>query len=202
MKITHALAGALTLAIIVPLMDRAHRLLGALALAACMIVTVLVWPAWAAEDDAASPAAMHAVIAQSQPAATARSARLHPSGVRVRQRLHGIAPRGDMLRGVTPALAAKAREIVAACGSRVVSGVRHTRVAGSHRMSLHASGRAVDIQGNPACIYAALRGWRGGVSTDYGRAPGGPHVHFSLGGREDGLRFAHHHSRRVRVAWR
>jgi hypothetical protein len=173
-----------------------HALMGALTLAC------LTSPALAYSGDAASPAAMHAAVAQSQPAARARVARLHPHGVRIKQRLHGYAPRGDMLRGVTPALAAKAREIVAACGSRVVSGVRHTRIAGTHRMSLHASGRAVDMQGNPSCIYAALRGWPGGVSTDYGRAPGGPHVHFSLGGREDGRRFAHRHSRRVRVAWR
>ena len=107
--------------------------------------------------------------------------------------------RGDMLRGLTPALAAKAREITSACGARVVSGVRHTRIAGSHRLSLHASGRAVDLAGAPACIYAHLRGWPGGVSTDYGRVR---HVHVSLGGREDGLRFAHYQPRRVRVAWR
>ncbi len=100
------------------------------------------------------------------------------------------------LRGVYAPLAAKAREIAAACGSRVVSGVRHTRVAGTRRMSLHASGHAVDMQGNPACIYAHLRGWAGGYSTDYGRVR---HVHISLGGREDGARFAHrgrrHHHR-------
>lgn len=171
-----------------------HALMGALTLAC------LTSPALAYSGDAASPAAMHAVASQSQPAATTRSARLHPHGVRVRQRLHGIAPRGDMLRGVTPVLAAKAREIVAACGSRVVSGVRHTRIAGTHRMSLHASGLAVDLAGNPGCIYAHLRGWPGGYTTDYARVR---HVHVSgPGGREDGLKFAHHHSRRVRVAWR
>lgn len=92
------------------------------------------------------------------------------------------------LSGVYGPLAMKAREISAACGSRVISGVRHTRVAGTRHMSLHASGRAVDMQGNPACIYARLRGWSGGYSTDYGRVR---HVHISLGGREDGVRFAH-----------
>lgn len=92
------------------------------------------------------------------------------------------------LAGVTPPLAAKARQIVGACGSRVTSGVRHTRAAGSRRLSLHASGRAVDLAGNPRCIYRMLAGWPGGVSTDYGRVR---HVHVSYGGREHGLRFAH-----------
>lgn len=106
--------------------------------------------------------------------------------------------RAGVLAGVSPALAAKAREISAACGSRVISGVRHTRIAGSHRWSLHASGRAVDMQGNPGCIYAHLRGWSGGYSTDYGRVR---HVHISLGGREDGIRFSHRGGR-TRLAWR
>ena len=60
-------------------------------------------------------------------------------------------------------------------------------------MSLHASGRAVDMKGNPSCIYAHLHGWPGGYSIDYGRVH---HVHISLGGREDGLRFAHGGHRR------
>lgn len=98
-----------------------------------------------------------------------------------------------MLAGVYAPLAAKAREIESACGSVVISGRRHTRVAGSRRWSLHASGHAVDMRGNPGCIYAHLRGFGGGYSTDYGRVR---HVHISLGGREDGLRFAHHHVRR------
>lgn len=102
------------------------------------------------------------------------------------------------LAGVYAPLAAKAREIESVCRSRVISGVRHTRVAGSHRMSLHASGHAVDMQGNPSCIYAHLRGWSGGYSTDYARVR---HVHISLGGREDGIRFAHRGGR-TRIAWR
>jgi len=97
------------------------------------------------------------------------------------------------LSGVSAPLAAKARQIVSACGSTVISGLRHTRVAGTGRMSLHASGRAVDLRGNPACIYGHLAGWPGGYSTDYGRVL---HVHVSLGGREDGIRFAHHHVQR------
>lgn len=102
------------------------------------------------------------------------------------------------LAGVYGPLASKAREIESACGSRVISGLRHTRVAGSRRMSLHASGHAIDIAGNPGCIYARLRGFRGGYSIDYGRVL---HVHISLGGGEDGARFAHYSSRR-RYAFR
>ncbi len=102
------------------------------------------------------------------------------------------------LDGIYAPLAAKAREIESACGSRVISGLRHTRVAGSRRWSLHASGHAVDMQGNPGCIYARLRGWSGGYSTDYGRVR---HVHISLGGREDGIRFARRGGR-TRIAWR
>lgn len=105
------------------------------------------------------------------------------------------------LAGVAAPLASKAAEIVRACGSRVVSAVRHTRVAGTRLMSLHASGRAVDLAGNPACIYRHLAGWPGGVSTDYGRVR---HVHVSYdpGGREWALRFAHnrHKSAKRRVA--
>ncbi|MFT4097053.1 MAG: hypothetical protein QM651_08000 [Rhodoblastus sp.] len=96
--------------------------------------------------------------------------------------------RAGMLAGVYAPLAAKARELESACGSVVISGRRRTRVRGTGHWSLHASGHAVDMRGNPACIYAHLRGWPGGYSTDYARVL---HVHFSLGGREDGLRFAH-----------
>jgi hypothetical protein len=53
---------------------------------------------------------------------------------------------------------------------------------------MHASGRAVDIRGNPSCIHGHLQGWPGGYSVDYGVQ----HVHISLGGHEDGLRFSHH----------
>jgi len=97
------------------------------------------------------------------------------------------------LAGVVGPLATKAQQIVAACGSRVVSAVRRgSRIRGGHH-SNHALGRAVDLQGNPRCIYAMLKGWPGGVSTDYGSAPGGAHVHvsYSPGGMEWGLRFAH-----------
>lgn len=111
--------------------------------------------------------------------------------------------RGVSISGIVPALAAKAAAISAACpGAHVISAVRHTRIRGTRRMSLHASGEAVDMRGNPSCIYAQLRDWPGGYSTDYGRAQ---HVHISLSssGREMGLRFAHgggrgkHHHRRM-----
>ncbi len=153
---------------------------------------------------AVSPAA-HAQSALewavSQGAITSRVAS-HGSRIVIDKRFARRVPRAEssagMLAGVSAPLAAKAREIESACGSRVISGVRHTRVAGSRRWSLHASGRAVDMTGNPGCIYARLRGWSGGYSTDYARVH---HVHISLGGREDGIRFAHR-SGRMRIAWR
>ena len=97
---------------------------------------------------------------------------------------------GSALAGIVPPLAAKAREIVAACGARVVSGIRHSAVKGTRLISLHASGHAVDISGNPKCIYRALARWPGGYSTDYARVR---HVHISYApsGREWGARFAH-----------
>lgn len=108
--------------------------------------------------------------------------------------------RSVSLRGVTPVLADKAREIMHDCDSIVVSAV-----AGRGYRSNHPTGRAVDLRGNPACIYAHLKEWPGGVSTDYATAPGGPHVHVSYNphGQEWGLRFAHRHKHgHVRVAAR
>lgn len=98
----------------------------------------------------------------------------------------------DKMAGVVEPLRAKAREIVGACGSTVISAIRYTRVAGTGgRLSLHASGRAVDIKGNPSCIYSHLRGWPGGYSVDYGRVQ---HVHISYAphGPEWGARFHHY----------
>lgn len=95
------------------------------------------------------------------------------------------------LAGVVAPLVAKAQEIVGACHSRVISARRANR-------SNHPIGRAVDIQGNPGCIYAHLQGWPGGYSTDYATAPNAPHVHVSYnpGGMEWGVRFVHHHGHR------
>lgn len=98
--------------------------------------------------------------------------------------------------GVRPELVALASTLASACGSRVISGYRHTHVAGTRRWSLHASGKAIDVAGNPTCVYSHLRSWPGGVSIDYGRVQ---HVHISYdpeGGREMGLRFAHYGHRR------
>lgn len=104
--------------------------------------------------------------------------------------------------GVVAPLAAKVAEIQSSCGSRVVSAVRHSYIAGTRRISLHASGKAVDMAGNPSCIYSHLAGWSGGYSTDYGRVA---HVHISYdatGGREMGIRFAHGGGRSHRHAHR
>ena len=134
-----------------------------------------------------------------QPSILSQFFRLSPvyeSGKIVRQGIrHGyrVAHHSfSMLHGVYAPLASKAQEIVSACGSTVISGVRHTFVEGTHSLSEHATGHAVDVRGNPACIYSHLSGWPGGYSTDYSTMQ---HVHISLGGREDGLRFVHHHSR-------
>jgi hypothetical protein len=94
---------------------------------------------------------------------------------------------------VPGALLAKVNELKAACGAKVVSAHRAGARTPSGHVSNHAIGRAVDLQGNPGCMYARLKNWPGGVSTDYWTAPGGPHVHISYnpGGMEWGLRFAH-----------
>lgn len=114
-------------------------------------------------------------------------------------------PKGNVsLSGVVPELASFARRIVSDCGSKVISAVRNTRVRGSGAISLHASGRAVDIAGNPACIAKHLAGWGGGASNDYHRIRPA-HYHISWGGREHGKRFAHYQgrkARRIRVAAR
>lgn len=99
--------------------------------------------------------------------------------------------------GLVGPLQAKLASIQAACpGTHAISGVRHTRIAGTLRMSLHAQGKAVDVRGPYGCIYAQLKGWSGGYSTDAGRMQ---HIHISYddaGGREMGLRFAHGGGRR------
>lgn len=100
--------------------------------------------------------------------------------------------RSVSVSGLVPSLREKVNEIVADCGSVVVSAVSRRYVAGTGHLSLHASGRAADLEGNPTCIYAHLKGWTsngGGYSTDYGSVG---HVHISHGGREAGLAFTHH----------
>ena len=113
-----------------------------------------------------------------------------PAAVDPVERESKAAP-STSISGIVPELAAKVAQIQSACpGAHVISGIRHTRIRGSGRMSLHATGEAVDMRGNPSCVYAQLRDWAGGYSTDYGRVQ---HVHISLAanGREAGLRFTH-----------
>jgi hypothetical protein len=100
--------------------------------------------------------------------------------------------------GIVAPLAAKVSELQAACGSAVISAVAHRYVAGTRRLSLHASGKAVDMRGNPGCLYAHLKGWQGGYSTDYGTVR---HLHISWdpdGGREWGVHFRHGGQRHAR----
>jgi hypothetical protein len=97
-------------------------------------------------------------------------------------------------------LASKVAEIEYACGSRLISAVRHSLIAGTRLLSLHAFGRAADVAGNPACIYGTLAGWQGGYSVDYGSV-GHVHISWDPGGREWGARFVHggrRHARRHR----
>jgi hypothetical protein len=101
------------------------------------------------------------------------------------KRVRTAGSRSVSLAGVTPVLAAKARQIASACGSSIISAV-----SGRGIRSNHPSGRAVDMKGNPGCIYAHLKGWPGGYSTDYA-AVAHVHISYNPGGQEWGLRFAH-----------
>jgi hypothetical protein len=104
----------------------------------------------------------------------------------------GVSDLGVSVSGLVSPLATKLASIQAACpGTQAISGIRHTRIAGTRRMSLHAQGKAVDVRGPYGCIYSELKGWSGGYSTDAGRVR---HIHISYddaGGREMGIRFAH-----------
>lgn len=107
------------------------------------------------------------------------------------------------LSGFPEPLVSKVREIESACGSKVISAYRPgSRVRGSGRLSLHSVRKAVDMQGNPACMRSHLVGWRGGASTDYsGIKPNHIHISYEPGGREWGARFAHYSGkRRIRYA--
>lgn len=111
----------------------------------------------------------------------------------------GIAqPILAILRPVIPPLAVKVTEIVNNCGSRIVSvNAGHSYfVRGTNRVSLHKLNKAVDVVGNPKCIYMHLKKWPGGYSTDYA-AVNHVHISYSPHGREWGARFAHRgHSHR------
>lgn len=148
-------------------------------------------------------------FSMTQPA-TRRLSRRQQRALERAQRNFEPAPRAVAVReshasqgysaGLVGPLQAKLASIQAACpGTHAISGVRHTRIAGTRRMSLHAQGKAVDVRGPYGCIYAQLKGWSGGYSTDAGRVK---HIHISYdagGGREMGLRFAHGGGRR---SWR
>lgn len=103
------------------------------------------------------------------------------------------------LKGYPSILIAKVQELKRHCGARVISAFRkNARVAGTRTRSLHADRRAVDLAGNPSCMYARLKNWPGGASTDYSRVK---HLHLSYdpqGGKEMGARFVH---RRPRVGY-
>lgn len=118
-----------------------------------------------------------------------------PGTVEPTQRRARRAGRASIsLAGLPAPLVAKVREIEAACGSIVVSAYRPGARIPTGQISNHARHKAADVRGNPRCIYAHLHGWPGGYSTDYARAPGGPHVHISYNpnGMEWGARFVHH----------
>jgi hypothetical protein len=112
---------------------------------------------------------------------------LHASHHTARSALYGGAPMGCL-----PAeLRSKVVEIVEACGTHVIrTFTPGALIFGTRYPSEHASCRAADLAGNPSCIYAHLRGFHGGVSTDYVRMA---HVHISWhpGGWEQGVRFVH-----------
>jgi len=87
-------------------------------------------------------------------------------------------------------LVKKVTEIQKACGSQIVSAYRPGAVTPYGNASEHAFKRAVDLSGNPDCIYEHLHGWEGGVSIDY-TVVGHVHVSWHPGGTEQGARFAH-----------
>ena len=64
----------------------------------------------------------------------------------------GSRKRSVSLEGVTPILAAKAREIEATCGSVIISAIAKRPIRSNHPI-----GRAVDVEGNPGCVYALLK---------------------------------------------
>lgn len=112
------------------------------------------------------------------------------------------------LRGVstaglpTPLKEALARVQSSCNGFTVISGFRkNARVRGSGRRSLHADWKAADFKvSSYPCAYAALKGFRGGISTDPGAVH---HIHISWApqGHEWGRHFAHYSPHRhVRYA--
>lgn len=124
-----------------------------------------------------------------------RSYRAGQSDRRVaRQARFSGASASTSLAHVEPQLAAKAQQIIASCpGAKIISTIRHTRIAGSGgALSKHASGNAVDIMASKrtqaayACILSHLHSWPS-HSSDGVRCH---HIHIS-NGEPKGFR---HHS--------
>jgi hypothetical protein len=74
------------------------------------------------------------------------------------------------------------------CGAKVISGVRPGARTPFGVQSCHATGQAVDMVGNYACMYRVLRGHPGGYTLDSGRCK---HIHISWCKMEWGMRFNH-----------
>jgi hypothetical protein len=113
--------------------------------------------------------------------------------------LTGAALPEPSLAGYPAPLVVKVQELKAACGAKLISAFRPgARIRGSGHPSLHASKRAVDLQGNAACMYARLTDWEGGQSVDYNAVD---HLHLSWapGSPEWGRKFSHWKPRRVGV---
>lgn len=138
-----------------------------------------------------------------------RHAKLHPVSkitfravlVITKRPTHHRAGSRD-LRNITPVLAVKIREILGACQTKVVSGYRPSAtIAGSGHASLHSRfpAEAVDVAGDPRCIYARLKHWKGGYSVDYA-AVRHVHISFAHDRKEHGARFTHHQSYRHHYA--
>ncbi len=129
---------------------------------------------------------------------TKRGKRQHRDNIPHKYAAHRHGGNTASLDAVTPKLAEKAREIIAACGAKVISAYRPgARVRGYGTPSLHSRypAEAIDMTGDTSCIYPHLRGWAGGYSVDYAAVQ---HIHISLASdrRERGARFAHYGTRR------
>jgi hypothetical protein len=157
---------------------------------ALSVVLATAASAYVKHRHAAAVAGSHAqtMLGRSHHAAHRSRHRVHYAHHRLRRQVQ----RDTAPFGCLPAeLRAKVLEIIDACGTHVLrTFTPGALIAGTNHLSEHAYCRAADLAGNPACIYAHLRSFRGGVSTDYGRMQ---HVHVSWhpGGWEQGVRFVH-----------
>lgn len=75
------------------------------------------------------------------------------------------------------------------CGAKVISSTRPGSRTPFGMPSCHASGQAVDMTGNYACMYRILsQHHKGGYTLDAGRCK---HIHISWCKMEWGMRFNH-----------